>query len=473
MTAFQTLDLRPELIVGVDRLGWTQPTDIQVEALPPVLDRRDVVGLARTGTGKTAVFGLGLLNKLEVARRTPQALILGPTRELAEQTTVALRALAVGMQGVRVLRVTGGSPSRDQRAALGAGVHVIVGTPGRVLQQLELGHLDPVGLETLVLDEADRMLDMGFEEQVLAIVGRMPRERQTLLFSATWPPQISELSGRIQHDPITVGSGDRVDPDLLQQSAVLCGWDERPDALCGVLRGREPVPTLVFCETRAQCRDVTALLQRRGAAALALHGELEQRDRDEVLVRFRNGTARILVATNVAARGLDVEGIGLVVCYEISPEPSVHLHRVGRTARAEATGEAVTLVAGDGKELRRLSAVDRFLGSPIPRTQPPPSDDGPLDRWSSEWTTLVVFGGRRDKLRAGDVLGALTRKVGLAGDDVGKIVLAERRTWVAVRAEHAGRAQEGLDGARIKKGKFRVRSVRRGEGPGRSRSLPE
>jgi ATP-dependent RNA helicase DbpA len=473
MTAFHALGLRPELLVGVDRLGWAEPTDIQREALPPALTGRDVVGLARTGTGKTAVFGLALLNTLDVERRTPQALVLGPTRELAEQVTGALRALAVGMPGVRVLRVTGGSPSRDQRAALEAGAHVVVGTPGRVLQQLELGRLDPAGLATVVLDEADRMLDMGFEEQVLAILDRLPGERQTLLFSATWPSEMSELSGRLQNAPITVGSADRVDTDLLRQSAVLCGWDERPDALCGVLRAREPVSTLVFCETRAQCKEVTALLQARGAAALALHGELEQRDRDEVLVRFRNGSAVILVATNVAARGLDVEGIGLVVCYEISPEPAVHLHRVGRTARAEATGEAVTLVAGDGKELRRLAAVDEFLGSPLPRTRTGPADDGPLDRWSSQWTTLVVFGGRRDKLRAGDVLGALTRAVGLDGSDVGKIVLAERRTWVAVRTEHARRAQEGLDGARIKKGKFRVRSVRRGEGPGRPRRLSE
>ena len=461
MTTFQTFALRPELLIGVDRLGWVAPTDIQRDALPPALAGRDVVGLARTGTGKTGVFGLALLNTLDVAQRSPQALVLGPTRELAEQVTGALRALAVGMPGVRVLRVTGGSPSRDQKAALEAGAHVVVGTPGRVRQQLELGRLDPADITMLVLDEADRMLDMGFEEEVLAILDLLPGARQTLLFSATWPPQMAELSARVQRDPITVGAGDRVDADLLQQSAVLCGWDERPDALCGVLREREPVPTLVFCETRDQCRDVTTLLQRRGAAALALHGELEQRDRDEVLVRFRNGTARILVATNVAARGLDVEGIGLVVCYEISPEPTVHLHRVGRTARAEATGEAVTIVAGDGKELRRLDAVDRFLGAAIPRTAPAPGH-GRLERWSSEWTTLVVFGGRRDKLRAGDVLGALTQVAGLDGADVGKIVLDERRTWVAVRTEQARLAQEGLDGAKIKKGKFRVRLVRRG-----------
>ena len=316
------------------------------------------------------------------------------------------------------------------------------------------------------------MRDVGVEEQVLGVLDLLPDQRQTLLFSATWPPQMAELSARVLTHPVTVGSADSVDQDLLQQSAVLCGWEERPDALCAVLRHRDPVPTLVFCETRAQCTEVTSLLQSRGAAALALHGDLEQQDRDEVLVRFRNGSARILVATNVAARGLDVEGVDLVVCYEISPEPTVHLHRVGRTARAEATGEAVTLVAGDGKELRRLVAIDEFLGTPLPRVRAGSIGDGRLDRWASDWTTLAVFGGRRDKLRAGDVLGALTRAVGLDGEDVGKIVVGERRTWVAVRTEHARRALEGLDGTRIKKGKFRVRAVRRGEGSGKSRPLP-
>ena len=443
----------------MDRLGWSELTDIQVEALPEALAGRDVVGLARTGSGKTAVFGLALLEALEVGRRAPQALVIGPTRELAEQTTGAIRSLAVGLPGVRVLTVTGGSPSRDQQAALEAGAHVIVGTPGRVLQQLELGRIDPALLSTLVLDEADRMLDMGFEEEVLAIISHLPIERQTLLFSATWPPEMHGLSSRIQREPVTIGGLDQVDSGRLRQTVVRCGWDERPRALQAVLRERAPVPTLIFCETRAQCRDVGKLLRSSGASALALHGELEQRDRDEVLVRFRNGSARILVATNVAARGLDVQGIGLVVCYEISPDPAVHVHRVGRTARAEMQGEAVTLVAGDGKELRRLAAVEDVLGAPIPRVRPSLAPGGRLEGWSADWRTLVVFGGRRDKLRAGDLLGALTRGVGLAGDDVGKIVIAERRAWVAVRESEAHRAREGLDGSRIKKKKFRVRLV--------------
>jgi ATP-independent RNA helicase DbpA len=400
-----------------------------------------------------------VLQGLDVSRRTPQALVLSPTRELAEQITVALRALAAGLPGVRVLRVTGGSPSRDQRAALQAGAHVVVGTPGRVLHQLDQGVLDPSAVTTLVLDEADRMLDMGFEEQVLDAIDRLPARQQTLLFSATWPPEVAGLSDHLQRDPATIGQADRIDRDRLRSSVVRCGWEERPDALREVLRQRTPGPTLVFCETRAQCDDVVADLQAAGASALALHGGLEQRDRDEVLIQFRNGSARVLVATNVAARGLDVEGIGLVVNYEISPDPAIHLHRVGRTARADRAGEAVTLVAGDGKELRRLEALDAFLGAPLPRTEAGPPDDAPLAGWSAPWTTLVILAGRRDKIRAGDVLGALTRGAGLDGADVGTIAVAERRTWVAVARDQARRAKDALDGARIKKRKVRVRVV--------------
>jgi ATP-independent RNA helicase DbpA len=303
------------------------------------------------------------------------------------------------------------------------------------------------------------MLDMGFEEEVGGIIRRVPVERQTLLFSATWPAVMQRLSAEVQHEPEMIGGAALVDGDVLRQTALLCAWEERNEALRSVLLAREPMPTLVFCETRAQCKEVTRFLTHAGASALALHGELAQSDRDEVLVRFRNGSARILVATNVAARGLDVEGLGLVVCYEVSPDPEVHVHRVGRTARADAEGEAVSLVAGGGKEVRRMEAIDRFLGADVPRIDWDAAPDQRLEHWSAPWTTLVVLGGRRDKLRAGDLLGALTRGVGLEGEDVGAIVLTDRRAWVAVRTAVAERAAQGLNSTRIKKKRFRVKLV--------------
>jgi ATP-independent RNA helicase DbpA len=458
MADFDTLDLRAELLLGIERLGFVDMTDIQALALPVALAGTDLIGHARTGSGKTAAFGLALLQQLDLSDRSPQALVLAPTRELAEQLTGAIRALAVGLEGTRIITVTGGSPSRAQRDAMEAGVHVIVGTPGRVLQHVELGRLSLDKLRCVVLDEADRMLDMGFEEQVRAIINRAPTERQTMLFSATWPDAMARLSASIQRDPQVIGARVLVDTALLRQSAILCHYTERDAVLCEVLSSREPTSTLVFCETKRQCQELADLLRNQGAAALALHGDLEQRDRDEVLVRMRNHSTRILVATNVAARGLDLAELGLVVCYEPSPEPEVHIHRVGRTARAESSGEAICLVAG-ARELRRLDAIEAHMGVTMARTERSATDLAALNKWSAPFETLVVLGGRKDKLRAGDIVGALTRAVGLQGTDIGKIVLTDRRAWIAVRAEVAQRAADGLNKTRIKKKKFRVKRI--------------
>ena len=562
--------LRPELLAGTQRLGYTALTDIQERALPPALAGRDVVGKAKTGSGKTVVFGLALLQRLDMNMSSagrPQALVLSPTRELAQQLVGAVRGLAVGLDGTRVVAVTGGATSRDQRDAIAAGVHVVVGTPGRVLAMLDAGYMDPSALRTLVLDEADTLLNMGFEEEVHRIIKQLPRSasggdaigRQTLLFSATWPAKVETLSARVQSRPEVVSDGDgdgdgaggaaaaQVDRSLLRQTALLLpAGTDRAAVLCAVLAARgdgggavlgaPPKPeaeveakveagpglAVVFCETKQQCREVAARLQEDGAAALALHGDLEQRERDRVLVRFRNGSCRILVATNVAARGLDVAGIGLVVCYELSGGQDCgerHTHRVGRTARAESAGEALSLVrladaeprgggggggggvggggggrggrggggrsggrggggSGGGSELGRLEAIEASLGGEkIPRVQwadapensnsagrraGSPGTAGLAAGWSAEWRTLLVQGGRRDKLRPGDILGALTSSgsgSGLSGADVGTIEVTDQRTWVAVRSAAAAEAAAALGKTRIKKSKFKVHLV--------------
>ena len=456
MPRFDTLPLLPELLTGVERLGFEEMTEIQARSLPVALQGRDVIGRAQTGSGKTAAFALPLLQRLDLSLREPQALVLSPTRELADQLVASIRALAVGMEGVRVVCLSGGRPSRDQRDALEAGAHVLVGTPGRVLHQIQLERLDTRRVQTLVLDEADRMLDMGFEEEVMAIIKELPVERQTLLFSATWQSSTKQLSARIQRDPHTVKAATLLQDTVLQQRAILCDSEDRPQVLANLLAGREPGPTLVFCETRGQCDEVASFLRKQGVAALTLHGERDQNERDEVLACFRTGSARVLVATNVAARGIDVAGIGLVVCYELSPDPAVHVHRIGRTARAESEGEAVSLVANRKQELARLAAIDKYLKTEIPRSEWVPCRRAPLDGWSAEYRTLVVLGGRSDKLRAGDLVGALTRAVGLAGDDVGEIVLTDRRAWIAVRTAVAEKAVTGLNRERIKKKRFRV-----------------
>ncbi len=443
--------LSAELRVGVERAGFTVPTPIQAAVLPVALAGRDVVGLARTGSGKTAAFTWPLLEAIDLSERRPQALVMSPTRELAQQLTGVLRQLGAGMPGLRVVLVTGGVSSREQHQSLAEGAHVVVGTPGRLLAHLERERLDLSGLKVLVLDEADRMLDMGFEDQVLGVVGHAPEDRQTLLFSATWPEQMATLSRAIQRDPERVGEAEQLEAHVLQQSVVLV--DDRNRALAAILAAREPCPTLVFCETRAQCRKVWDFLSGRGVSALALHGELEQRERDDVLAQLRNGSARVLVATNVAARGLDIDGLALVVTYELSPDPSVHTHRVGRTARASESGEAVVLVRGE-REQARLAAVEAQVG-PLTRAELPRS--GALTQWTATNRTLLILGGRRDKLRPGDILGALVRGAGIPADAVGDIQITDRRAWVAVTFDQAEAARAGLSKARIKKKRFRVR----------------
>jgi ATP-dependent RNA helicase DbpA len=508
--SFESLGLlRPELLEAVHRLGFGAMTPIQAMGLPAAIDGRDVVGKAKTGSGKTAVFGLALLQQLDLALDhrggRPQAIVLSPTRELATQLVDAIRALAASMQGVRVLSITGGQPSRDQRARLESGAHVVVATPGRCLQLLELGNLDPSHVKCLVLDEADRLLDMGFEEEVNRILKFLPPpgSRQTLLFSATWADGVERLSERVQMRPQVVSDGDvtsregagstsspdaaQVDRTLLRQSAVLFegGETARLDALCHVLstavvgKEEEEAMCVVFCETRLQCKEVADFLSSCGASALALHGELEQAEREKVLVRFRNRSCRVLVATNVASRGLDVEGVSLVVCFELNDDPAVHVHRVGRTARANTSGEAVSLVhvggsggVGEGRgwrsdELARLDSIDQALGGdPISRhTWKPPSGSSSrpiqLPQWAAEWQTVLVLGGRRDKLRPGDILGALSgSEVGLEGHQVGKIDVTEQRTWVAVKKQVAGKAAQALNVVKVKKQRFKAHLVR-------------
>jgi ATP-independent RNA helicase DbpA len=494
-------------------LGYKAMTDIQLRALPPALAGTDLVGKAKTGSGKTAIFGLALLQKIDLAVDNsggrPQVLVLSPTRELANQLVGSIRSLATSMNGLRVVAVTGGVPSRDQRAGLKVGAHVVVATPGRCLQLLEKGHIDPSAISCLVMDEADTLLDMGFEEEVNQILQFLPPSgdeqtgvhgRQTLLFSATWGGHMEQLSKRVQYFPKMVSDGGshedgsagvtsaaQVDRSRLQQSALLFTGGEytRLQALSHVLatanaanstaeNGSENGSScVVFCETRAQCNSVAEFLRHRGASALPLHGDMEQRDRERTLVSFRNKSCRILVATNVASRGLDVEGVSLVVCFELNKEVHAHIHRVGRTARADTFGEAVSLVSTSaagrgGGEIERLEAIDAFGGEPIARSvwkQPQKHGNGEnydlkKKGWAAEWRTVLVMGGRKDKIRPGDVLGAISNdSVGIQGAQVGKIEVMDKRTWVAVRSSVAAKAAEGLGKTKIKKRKFRVRLI--------------
>ncbi len=445
--------LRPELVEALALLSYDELTPIQAAALPALLEGRDLLGRAQTGSGKTAAFGLALLQGIH-PHRAVQALVLCPTRELADQVTGELRRLAQRLPNTRVVSICGGRPFREQRLALEQGSQVVVGTLGRIAEHLRRETLDLDALQVLVLDEADRMLDMGFVEEVEGIVELCPTERQTLLFSATFPDPIRDLSDRMQRDAVTVEVAAQVAPDTLEEQVVMGEPGKRKHLVLRVLATHRPESALLFCETRKDCDALAAFLTGRGATALSLHGGLVQQERDDVLVQFTNGSARLLVATNVAARGLDIPALPAVIITELSGEPQSHLHRVGRTGRAGMPGLAVSIVCGPMEE-RRLEAIEAFLGHALPRATTlghgtDVSELGPVYR------TVLICSGRKQRLRRGDVLGALVKDGKIPHESIGRIDLGDKTCAVAVTQAHATDALRFLQRARVKKQRVRA-----------------
>lgn len=456
MHSFSDLDLIEPLRRVLDDLGFAQPTPIQSAALPAILAGRDVIAQAPTGSGKTAAFGIGLLSRLDPARIQCQALVLAPTRELADQVGKAIRRLAAGIANVKVSVFAGGVSLSPHLASLQHPPHIVVGTPGRILELLQRDALDLSGLRMLVLDEGDRMLDMGFEEAIAAIVKRLPARRQSLLFSATWPEAIRELARRSLRDPLEIAIGDEHGVPQIAEHFHEVDNPGKPAALAGLLLLHAPESTVVFCNTRRDVAEVAEALAHLGFAVDALHGDMEQRDRDEVLVRFANRSLTVLVASDVAARGLDIRELACVVNYELPHDADTYRHRIGRTARAGHTGMALNLVAPS--QMHRASQLAEQLDA-TPRWSRPPSFSGG-DRArvpAPAMATLRIDAGRTDKLRPGDILGALTGAGGLQATDVGKIDVFPTRSYVAVRRQRAKAALAGLQGGKIKGRTFRMR----------------
>ncbi len=452
--AFDTLALPPAFVATLTRLGYLRTTPIQAAALPAALAGHDVLAQARTGSGKTAAFALPLLARLDPARFAVQALVLCPTRELADQVAQETRRLAQAIDNLKVLTLCGGTPVRPQLASLAHGAHVVVGTPGRILDHLQRGSLALDALATLVLDEADRMLDMGFAEDIAAVVAACPAARQTLLFSATFPEPIVELGRRLLCTPHEIRLHTPHEAGRIRQRFYEVTEDGRFNAVARLLAHFRPESTLAFCNTRQQCRGLVDVLRAHGIAALALHGELDQRERDQVLVRFANRSCAVLVATDVAARGLDIAELEAVINVYVTPEPEVHIHRIGRTGRAGRDGWALSLASA--AERNRVANIAQRLGAEVEwqaLDDLAPAADAPLQ---APMATLLILSGRKDKLRAGDVLGALTGDAGLHRDQVGRITVTDTSTYVAVRREHARDALKRLGAGRIKGRRVRV-----------------
>ena len=453
---FSSLNLSSALQDNLASLGYLQMTPIQAQSLPLVLDGKDLIAKAKTGSGKTAAFGLGLLAKLDVNRLAVQALVLCPTRELADQVATEIRRLARTLPNVKLVTLCGGTPTAPQSATLGFGAHIAVGTPGRILKHLEQGTLELDDLKTLVLDEADRMLDMGFGEDINRVISYAPQQRQTLLFSATYPEGIAQMSRGVQRNPVEVSVESLHEESAIEQKLYEVPAGQRLDALTWLLSHYQPSSCVVFCNTKRACNDVADHLAAKGFSALALNGDLEQRERDQVLVRFANGSATILVATDVAARGLDIKELGAVINYELTYDPEVHVHRIGRTGRAGQQGLALSLYQPN--EAQRVNFIEEYQQAPIPQ-----GDLAGIGRdikpIAPQMVTLSIDAGRKSKVRAGDILGALTGEGGIAGADVGKIQISEQYSYVAVKRQVASAALKRLQEGKIKGRSYRARKL--------------
>ncbi len=446
--SFDALPLSPAARENLRRLGYLEMTAIQAASLPAALAGRDLIAQAKTGSGKTAAFALALLAKLDVRQFAAQALVLCPTRELADQVTTEIRRLARAEDNVKVVTLAGGVPLRGQTASLERGAHVVVGTPGRVIDHLDRGNLSLESLGTLVLDEADRMLDMGFVDDMVKVARLCPPQRQTLLFSATYPEGIAKLAAQFLRDPVSVKVEAQHGGEQIEQRWYEVTEGERLTAVARLLEHFRPASTLAFCNTKARCRALVELLQAQGYSALALHGDLEQRDRDQVLVRFVNGSCSVLVATDVAARGLDIAGLAAVINVDTSPDPEAHVHRIGRTGRAGQSGLALSLASLD--EMGSVGRIEQLQGRPSvwhPLGELTPTAGG---RLLPAMATVHIQGGRKDKIRPGDVLGALTADLGYTREQVGKIDINEFATYVAVDRRIAHELVGRLNSGRIK-----------------------
>jgi ATP-independent RNA helicase DbpA len=462
---FGSLPLAPSLVAVAGELGYTAMTPIQARGIPVLLAGKDLIGQARTGSGKTVAFALPILEKLALDERAPQALVLCPTRELCAQVARAIRTLGRRHAGLQVLVVSGGLPMRPQTAALARGVHVVVGTPGRVLDHLRRRTLDLRRVATAVLDEADRMLDMGFADEMDGILRALPHFRQTAFFSATFPASIEAMSRLHQRDAVRVTTDEAgAETPQIRQLVIAAEPDDKLPALYHVLAEHPHESALVFCNRKATVADVAGSLASAGVSAGALHGDLEQPDRDRVMAMFRNRSVRVLVATDVAARGIDVADLDLVVNYDLPAQPETYIHRIGRTGRAGKAGLAVSLATA--RDERRLASIEERTGAPLERMARAAGrgiDD--LARRiarDAEMDTIRIAGGRKDKVRPGDILGALTGEAGgLRGEDIGRIETHDRHTFVAVARSVSRKAVESLDRGRIKGRRFRASLVAR------------
>ncbi|WP_029407402.1 ATP-dependent RNA helicase DbpA [Thiomicrorhabdus sp. Milos-T2] len=454
---FEHLDLPKSQLNNLTQLGYTSMTPIQNEALPLALGGHDLIAQAKTGSGKTAAFGIPMLNKLDMSNMTVQGLVICPTRELSNQVAEELRRLARFQSNIKIIVLSGGIPMRPQIASLEHGAHIVVGTPGRLKDHIQKNNLDISQIHTLVLDEADRMLEMGFKVEMVDIIGYTPHTRQTLLFSATFPDDIEYISRRFQKNPMQIAVESHHDSASIEQLFYMCHHKDKLASLVRILSVNEFEHAMIFCNTKALVQEVMDFLEEKGFDAVALHGDMEQREREQILIRFKHHSTNFLVATDVAARGLDIEALPAVINYELPRNQETYTHRIGRTGRAGLEGKAITLFTE--KERYKLDHLSSYQGHALEYESIERLPQSRSNRVQPEYVTLYISGGRKDKVRRGDILGAITKQVGLEGKHVGKIDVVDHSSYVAIERGYEAEVVRGLNQNKIKGRKFKVGRV--------------
>lgn len=455
--SFANIMLSAEQTENLVSLGYETLTPVQQKSLPTILHGDDVIVQAKTGSGKTVAFGLGLLEAINPRFFGAQGLVLCPTRELADQVAKEIRKLARCIPNIKCVVLCGGKPLRVQADSLEHGAHIIVGTPGRIKDHLDRQTLDITQITTLVLDEADRMLDMGFQDDIEDIISYTPTNRQTLLFSATYPDSIKHICESILDNPVTIKVDTKHKKNVITEHFFKVVNKHRDDSLLALFEHYKPDNAVVFCKTRIQCQEVSEMLNERGIQSAAIHGDLEQYERDEVLVRFSNNSCAVLVATDVAARGLDIKSLKAVINYELPHDAEDYVHRIGRTGRAGEEGIALSLFTET--ELKRVQAIEAYQNSNAHKLPIVSLKRHPRYGMVSDMITLQIDTGKKNKIRPGDLLGALTKDAGLLGADIGKIDIFFKFSYVAVTRESVSKALTYFQNGKVK-GRFtRARTI--------------
>ncbi|WP_072681965.1 ATP-dependent RNA helicase DbpA [Arcobacter sp. LA11] len=453
MSNLKDLEIPSEFKKNLETLGFSNLTSIQEKSLPSILDGKDVVGQAKTGSGKTLAFSIPIVNALNVKKFRIQSIVLAPTRELANQIAVEIRKLSRHIHNVKVLTLCGGVPFKPQVASLNHGAHIVVGTPGRILQHIHETKVDFSNVNMLVLDEADKMLDMGFYEDILKIIENVPQYRQSLLFSATYEDNIKKLSNEILNKPIFVQSEAVHTSEVINQKFYSVTEEVKTALIPSLISSNKSKSVLIFCNTKIKCDELTDDLLDLGLDVLTLHSDLDQRDRDETIILFSNKSYPILIATDVASRGLHIDDIDLVINYDVARNEMVHTHRIGRTARAGKNGLAVTLATNIDDN--RMDLIKEKFDDVEFEDMTTVVDDMNY-KIDSDFRSIFILGGKKQKVRAGDILGALTAGVGLDKNDIGKINILDFVSYVAVKKEVIKKAVKGLERGKIKGKYFKV-----------------